>query len=802
MNTKDYQNYPLYSQFLSEKSRIITTSSSSSLFDVTFSNYFYKSSSTVGTCNEWENFFKYNISLPFDDLTFSAATVSFAYSDLSQTSVNKLSAKCSDNNIVSNIVNSLNSNLHYSAFCNGNIWRVAFCKTYSAFCVNCDKVCDTCPSNSFLISPCVSNCNLRDRNSYGILHLETSKKDLFPFLSQPITTKYFETNSSLLLSISLSKPGLIYCQSFESSIILTDIFEVIRGGIFESVLPERVNNTILIIPNIYVGINYNIYCYTQDFSNHAMVLSNVLATKTEFKTPKCCRKIIINVGSNPYFTTAHTSTIQVILDTTPLSNILVSLVLTSCDNPNEGGGNNLPLLSPSSFIFDKNTPNLYRNFIVVTSNSAGCFYINANMTSKGITDIPYTGDQVKIQILPADTPPTAPSLTSILFSDDGRQLVGVFDSPTNMGEFGIGKIFFCSAFLRFALSTKTSCYWNSSTILLINIYETLSVNVGDTILFLGRPIKGECIANSRYNCADLLFSNQVNAKVDPPNNPIRPQIILNTAAEIGECSPILIDPLMSYGHGNKPWKSIEWNVECVAVSQQSPNITNILNYLNQNGSTIDKIIEVPNYLLWKSYPKFLECSLISFSLKLENVFLKSNVATTTVKINRNKELPTALVNAPIKAYRNQEFAIYGSGMLSACPDAINTNDLRYVWNVYQEYNFEPTIVTTSKDPSLFLLPPFTLQSNKAYTIQLMVSMVSRKVLISTTTSKVVVFSADIVPVISGGPERLVSSLVKFFILYKKKYVFLLLFLLSFLFYFRNYYYDYFNLGNKSNRRKS
>jgi hypothetical protein len=113
-----YEDSKLFTEFLVQSGSV---SLSKATFSSVFSGFFYKSTSVVGTCSEWETFYKYDLSIPFDDLYYSSMTASIGYSDILYTNPNFKSATCTDTSVIAGIVNSMNSDKSFTASCNGNI---------------------------------------------------------------------------------------------------------------------------------------------------------------------------------------------------------------------------------------------------------------------------------------------------------------------------------------------------------------------------------------------------------------------------------------------------------------------------------------------------------------------------------------------------------------------------------------------------------------------------------------------------------------------------------------------------------
>lgn len=90
-----------------------------SSINITFSEFFYKAAPVVGSCSSWNDFYKFDLSLPFDDLYFSSISASLGYSDTEYKSPHSLTTTCTDRAVINGIVNSLNNNGDFRGTCNG-----------------------------------------------------------------------------------------------------------------------------------------------------------------------------------------------------------------------------------------------------------------------------------------------------------------------------------------------------------------------------------------------------------------------------------------------------------------------------------------------------------------------------------------------------------------------------------------------------------------------------------------------------------------------------------------------------------
>lgn len=582
--------------------------------------------------------------------------------------------------------------------------------------------------------------------------LQASRKILFPFIVPKIYTTYFQKNNSVMLRVSLSKPGAIYCNVLQDTVSLTSVQQVTEVRMSALLTSTNLNNTIFLFPNLVAGHNYYIYCYTEDFLGHAMTVSDVKSTAVYLETANCCRKITLNFDADVYVSTVFSPILSFSLDALPVSYIMVALTIRSCTPGPVLPSSSMPTISPANFDFDSTSHLPYGNFTIISNNInvTGCFVLNVSTAAKGITDILYTSDERVIQIQDRKALPPTPRMTSITMSGDGRLLIGKFDMSTDMGSMKLDTLFVCHSMLRFTKSTATNCYWSSSSTLIANIYEQNAVKVGDSILFVGRPVKAVCPVNSAFDCSKLFFSTFFNGRVQIPFDPVQPEVVLVAPLQISSCDELSIDPTMSSGNGNSIWKDVTWTIQCVG---QRANLTGMQTYFNGFKST-SSVINVPNNLIWRKYPFYIACNLINIELQLTNTFNQVGIGSASVAISKNNDVPKALIAAPSSNVRWKPLVIYGAGSFSTCGSTLY--DLTYVWKIYHEGHYLPNILSSSTDPTVLKLDPYVLRAGSVYSIQLIVTLDSNKAVQTSALTRVLIGPTPLIVRFYGWSSRNVS----------------------------------------------
>jgi hypothetical protein len=175
---------------------------------------------------------------------------------------------------------------------NNQIWNLQYCgKQGYAVCVNCKKVrnlcsIDYCPSSKNLLymSPC-SSCPHDKKSatrfsSFSMLDFEYTELILYPLIVDN-TINITRAKNSFELSMNISKAGNIYCTASDASNdLISSTISIRQNGAKYVNAVDDYSVISMTIKNLIPSTLYNIYCYTEDFSNHAMSFASALTAKT------------------------------------------------------------------------------------------------------------------------------------------------------------------------------------------------------------------------------------------------------------------------------------------------------------------------------------------------------------------------------------------------------------------------------------------------------------------------------------------------------------------------------------------
>eukprot|EP01031_Cornospumella_fuschlensis_P031682 gene31681-38288_t len=207
----------------------------------------------------------------------------------------------------------------------------------------------------------------------------------------------------------------------------------------------------------------------------------------------------------------------------------------------------------------------------------------------------------------------------------------------------------------------------------------------------------------------------------------------------------------STGSSNRPWAIVDWEVS----SSSSPNSASALQtLLSSFGKQTSQVIDVPGQML--------EPGRYYVTLTLTNSFGSSASALSSFFVTQLfTELASILLQGPNqKVYKASQALLYTSAVKALqCNSTINPLSTHFTWRVLANNQFQPAIVSTSPNPSIFQLPSYSLLPGITYIVQVVavLSMGNGLTLNSSNNASVIIVSGDVVAIISGGSTRLISQ---------------------------------------------
>ena len=206
---------------------------------------------------------------------------------------------------------------------------------------------------------------------------------------------------------------------------------------------------------------------------------------------------------------------------------------------------------------------------------------------------------------------------------------------------------------------------------------------------------------------------------------------------LGACDSLLLDLSGSLGSGG-----LVWNSTVFRVTSSAPNTSTIESFLNTHYS-INSPTPVPQRLLAKGFA-------YTISVKLCNFLGSCNQNAVTVVVVTSI-FPSVSIPGPqvLTLLRWQELSVSSNAFVGSCDGSKSSQGIQYSWSISLANSAGKVAVqSTSRDPAVFLLAPYSLQSLGLYTFSVMVEKSSKSAIASI---QVLVQASDLVVVIAGGP---------------------------------------------------
>ena len=739
---------------------------------IEFSNFVYKGYSIEGSCDDWDVFRKKALHLPFPNVDISSVSIFYGYRENVSAIVHTDTAVCEDPVASALIVNNIQTSEPHSIVCQNRTWDFFSCGGVYQLCVDCYFDHDynettaqkprECPDfSSTVINPCEKGDVYEVY--FSVLSVEISEKVLYPKILETITDVGVSTIS---VTVRADAEGLVYCAGYLSSDLpLTSVSRLKLDGAGSTLtfLNSSMNNntsTLISLENLDPDSNYSIYCYSEDAFGNKMDLKAALATYKPART-LCCRRIVLRNTSPrivfysplvPEFVFSFYLNAQVRYTV----QVGVSLDRYNCSSHPYAGGSSAAASFPSEFVLQAGTPSgVGYNFVV--RGDPGCYRLllsSASVNGYGV-DNSFLNASTKLQILSPDSNIPPPHLMSATFSSDGRKIQLDFDAATDRGMKFINNIFKqfpCSSLIVVKEGISgLRCIWETDSTLLISLISSKKefVNIGDEVKLLNGKIKAACPQG--MSCSDFNYSTEDSVEIAPPLVATYPFVSLQvSSATLSNCSDLEIDPSQSFNKGgaHRPWLRVHWTVS--GSGGDTVEIENQLNayYANHTVTPFTVLSE------------FLRVGSLTFTLSLKNFFGKEGITSTTVTIIE-EAIPAASVFGPSVFEMNRwaTLELHADGSFQNCyNDTGELHTLSYKWAGYNGVVLDPTLLSTSLNPRIFRLNPYTLDVGSTYSFVSTVAVDDTANSIPVIyTTKVNVIRSGVQAEIAGGELRSVTS---------------------------------------------
>ena len=306
--------------------------------------------------------------------------------------------------------------------------------------------------------------------------------------------------------------------------------------------------------------------------------------------------------------------------------------------------------------------------------------------------------------------------------------------------------------MTFAGSEYATCDWRgpSKVVAYPSSDSTLPIpNKGSPIIIKPGILKAKCPKNTV--CTGWSTVSLTNTTVAQPDNPILPVININGAEAIGFCDDFTLELTGSTGNCGRKWKKVTFIVTSNTPSP-STDAVDIQNWLSNNYK-FDPPGAIPRSLMTQG-------SRYNILVELCNVMDTCALNNHRFVVMKAIKPSSSIIGLPLrKDYHAKPMKFVSSSFLTTC-DAGTTNTnttitkkgLTYTWEVLDKGDVRTDIISTSKIPSILIIPAYSLDINKIYGIRLSVY---SEVYDSTSVVKVktLVKPSKLVPRVAGGLDR-------------------------------------------------
>jgi hypothetical protein len=591
------------------------------------------------------------------------------------------------------------------------------------------------------LNPCLT-CSQSTTGSFVIIGLTYAESVLYPLITTPIYVSVGQRQMTVTVNI-YNHTGTVYCAALATGTTVSSVVTIQQAATSATVRSS--GNVSVTLSSLVPDTTYDVYCYTQDFSNHVMPLSTALSTK-QTRTTSCCRSVTFSTLSTKILsstTYSSSSSVNVLkLEALPSTNIAVKFSMTaySCSWQIDGT-TSLAYTVPSFSNFTSTSSSSALSFIML--GTPGCYILSTSIS--GTDRAHYSNVNATIILRSSLTTPSPPTLQSAVFSSDGLRVSISLDSASDRGATTItnyASTFTCSQLLTFSGASLCNCIWSSTSVITATISSTSStaslLTVGSNITLQQNKIKAVC--SFGLTCA---YANASYVIVTSPSSPIVPTVALVTAGKIGGCDSIVIDPTASVGSGGRQWKSVSWAVSGTGTKIFSQNLSTIAAYLKANYTTTAKLVTIPNSLL--SYGTY------AIGLTLTNFLGQSGFNQVSVVVSDSLVIPRLSIagSTSVSMYRYQALSVFANASFPACVS--NPVSLVYTWSLFQGSTLQYSISSFAKDPRFYRLSTYTLTASTSYLLRVLVSLTSTpSVSLTTAQIAVNVGQSGVSATISGG----------------------------------------------------
>ena len=628
---------------------------------------------------------------------------------------------------------------------------------------------------------------------------------------------YEAASSSIVLSVEFESAGVyggvVYCAAFVDGTTVSSVGKVKSAGTAVSYSTGTTALTVT-VEGLAPLTAYSAYCYVENVLGIGSSLTEVRDTQTAVRTA-CCKTIeFTNAPTRVYGDpTTYTSqqrnqyTFIYTLNSAPSEELTVSLKIFALNFSNEAAGAGAVIrtinwgvpnavhgvssddveveVSPATRVFysagsgssgsqqQGSGATLTGNFILRAANefvegdyavyvelggaSSAQFAVGSSDTNTSASEF-----FLPVSILSTASAPPSPMLSRCQFSSTGASAYIFFDSPTNRAGLQSAR-WNCAEVFQFVSATTSVCSWvNNSAVQVVFDYSSTStgsgpqsielLQVGDSVSLKPAVIKAACPNGIAVSTCASTFDTSPAQSVTAaaPANPVVPSVVISVpSVTVGSCSNVSVDASQSTGSGGRDWGSVVWVVS--ASQQDISSVQHMQSILDAGGTAQTQQYELPSALLVPGATYSLSLSLTNFLGKLS-----SSSATFSIAVN-NPNTPSVKISGGSRrvVQANQVLVLYSSASRASCAED-SSSALQFTWRLRNEGNEDEDfyrVTSTSSNPTILKLAPYTLSAGQVYEVQVTVTASATATYPSAESSatvEVFVESGDLVAVVEGG----------------------------------------------------
>lgn len=370
-------------------------------------------------------------------------------------------------------------------------------------------------------------------------------------------------------------------------------------------------------------------------------------------------------------------------------------------------------------------------------NFAGSFLFALNVSGPSANEY-FPVIAASINILSAYEPLPSPNFIGASFAANGLTLKFTFDGPTDYGRVS-SVSWVCGQLFLFPGSNISSCQWTSP----FSVQVTLSssavgssvVNPGAVVSLLPLRVRAACLNSNPTYCDINKATPSVRLVIKAPLSPLSPVAILNIPTAVTTCDDLIIDASGSVGNAGRPWMTIQWTV--TSDNNAAFEIQNILDDIN----SLSKPVTVSKKLL------FPGTYTITFSL--QNFLLATSSTQTTMRVVNTLIPSVQILGASLIAIiPSQSLRVTSATAVPSCNGT--SPQLKQSWSVLLGNVILPDLQSTSVNPTVLRLQPYSLSVGYTYNMIFTASLGAATSSASVTVS---VVHGQVIAIVVGGYVR-------------------------------------------------